>query len=284
MKQAICAIVAVAGLFFAQAANAQDKKEEKKDEKKKKTALMISNNGLSIERTDSTGVKEKEQKQWSTYTNFDIGVNMLQDNTNYNDPAVKSYLNVPASKQNSNLFKLRQSKSININIYPYLKSFRALKTAGQKIYITTGIGMQIYNFRYEDNISYTRNPSTIVMDTLSFSKNKVGIDYLNIPLMFTFKTRLHTNHSNPKKSTWLVYGAGITEGYNIASWTKQKSSEKGKVKMHDDFSFSNFNTCVTAEIGIENILKLYGSYQVTSLYSNGIDQHPICIGIRIGGI
>ncbi len=290
MKHTICAILAIAGLLTATNTNAQDAAKDGA-EKKKKTSLVISTNGISIESADSAGKATQADKKWTSHVNFDLGVILMQDNTNYNDPSVKSYLNVPANKQNVNLLQLT-GKSMNVNIYPFMRSYRALKTAGQRIYITSGLGMQIYNLRYENNITYTRNPATVTEDTISFKKDKLGIDYLNVPLMFTFKTRISNHPTNHKKDRWLVYGAGITAGWNWSTWAKQKSDERGKVKVHDNWNFSKtndfgiagFNSCITAEIGLDNLFKLYGSYQVTSLYNNGIEQHPVCIGIRFSGI
>ena len=148
----------------------------------------------------------------------------------------------------------------------------------QKINISTGLGFQLYNFRYENPITYTRNPNGVRLDTQSFKKDKLGMDYLNVPLMFTFKTRLH-------KDRWLVYGVGITAGYNIATWTKQEVG-KHKMKVHDDFGFSNFNSCLTAEIGRASGIRFYGSYQLTNMFASGtgMDQHPISFGIRFFAI
>ena len=117
----------------------------------------------------------------------------------------------------------------------------------------------------------------VVVDTIGFTKNQLGFTYLTVPLQFTFKTKL-------AEKAWLVYGAGISGGYRIASWTKQISAERGKDKNHDKFNFNDFNTCVTGEIGLDGYFRLYASYQLTSLHENALDQKPFCIGIRIGGI
>jgi hypothetical protein len=282
MKNTLCAVAAIAGLLFANSMYAQEKKDKWGD-KHSHDVLTISNKGITIVSNDSTGkpldtVKAEDKHRFtSSVAMVDLGMNMLMDNTNYTDPAVVAFLNVPTAMQNKSLFNLKPSKSINVNIYPWMIKCKALKTNGQRIYISSGIGLQLYNFRYEDQITYTRNPTGIKMDTVSFTKNKLGLDYLNVPLMFTFKTRL-------AKKTWLVYGAGITEGFRISSWTKQISGERGKVKVHDAFGLADFNTCVSAEIGIEGVFRLYATYQLTSLYENGLDQHPLCIGLRFSGI
>ena len=117
----------------------------------------------------------------------------------------------------------------------------------------------------------------VINDSVHFSKNKVALTYLSMPLMFNFKTKL-------AKKVWVVYGAGITAGYRIDSWTKQVSDEHGKEKNHDQFNFNNFNSCVTAEFGLEGYFRLYASYQLTALHEDVLDQHPYAIGVRFLGI
>lgn len=287
MKHTLCTTFAIAGLLFAQTSMAQTEAASDKKKNKKSHVLSISNKGITMETTDSTTKgkagkieskdKEKGGSFRATFSMLDLGVNMLNDNTNYSDPSVANFLNVPGAKKNENLFDLRPAKSINVNIYPIGVKFLALKTNNQRIYISTGIGLQIYNFRFEENISYKKNPNQIIMDTISFQKNKLAISYINIPLMLTGKTRLH-------KGTWLVYGAGITAGYRMTSVNKQISDERGKIKTRGNFDLADYNTCVTGEFGIEGVLRFFASYQLNSLYNNGIDQRPISVGVRISGI
>jgi hypothetical protein len=98
-----------------------------------------------------------------------------------------------------------------------------------------------------------------------------------MPLNLTAKTRI-------SKKTWLVYGAGVTGGYRISSLTKQRSNERGQQKNHDSFNFNDFNACVTGEIGISGVFRIYATYQVTALHNTALDQHPLCIGLRFGGV
>ncbi|MCF8449683.1 MAG: hypothetical protein K9G49_07395 [Taibaiella sp.] len=289
MKLRICAIAAIAGSLFANNVLAQETTAEGAGKKKHSKTLSISNRGIHLDNNTDTAFKSKtgkldkkdtDDKQGSfkaTFSMIDIGVNMLNDNTVYTTPSVMSYLAVPSAKQNEDLFNLRPSKSINVNITPIGVKFMALKTKKQRLYISTGLGLQIYNFRYEENLSYAKNPNRIIMDTIDFQKNKLAVSYVNIPLMVTAKTKLH-------KGTWLVYGAGVTAGYRMTSVNKQVSDERGKVKTRGNFGLADYNTCATAEFGVEGIIRFFASYQLTSLYDNGIDQRPISIGVRFGGI
>lgn len=291
MKLKLYAAMAVLGMFCAQNVIAQEDANKPERGKKKKT-LTISNQGIHVEsndggdsvtakagKLDTKNKKDKEKvgKLDLTYAMMDLGLNTFADNTNYADPSVVNYLNVPAANRNEQLFDLRNGKSINVNIYPLMVKMPIVKTRTQRLYISTGAGLQIYNYRYERPLTYTKDPNVIILDTISFKKNKLAINYVNIPLMLTAKTRLH-------KDTWLVYGAGVTAGYRLSSWNKQVSDERGKVKTRGNFDLADFNTCLTAEFGVEGIIRFYGSYQLTSIYDNGIDHRPISFGIKIGGI
>jgi len=283
MKRTIGTITMLAAVLLL--GNGVKAQEDDAPAKKKRT-LTISNRGIEIDASDSTAkakagkLEDKEDKPGKFRTRFamlDLGVNMLNDQTIYSDPTVVNYLNVPGSMRNENIFDLKPSKSINVNIYPLMVKFLAVKTHNQRIYLSTGLGFQVYNFRYEQNITYTKHPNGIVPDSIEFKKNKLAVNYLNVPLMLTGKTRLH-------KKTWLTYGAGITAGYRLSSWNKQVSDERGKTKVHGNFDLADYNVCLTGEFGFDGILRFYGSYQLTQMYDNGINQRPICIGIRIAGI
>lgn len=292
MKLKFCAIAAIAGSLFANVLYGQEKTGDQ-PKKKHQKSISISNRGIRVETLDSNSevarkgskvgvlndstTKHDEKRFSASFAMVDLGLNLLMDNTNYADPAVMSYLKVPANRRNKELFDLRRGKSVNVNIYPWMIKYRALKTHGQRIYVSSGIGLQLYNFRYDAPLTYTKNPSGIILDTIMFHKDKLALNYLNIPLMLTFKTRLY-------KDNWLVYGAGITEGLRIGSWNKQVSDERGKTKTRGSFGLADFNTCATAEFGLEGVFRVYASYQLTSLYENGIDQHPLCIGFKFSGI
>lgn len=287
MKHTLLTATIIAGLLMTQPATAQETNDSK--ETKKKRTLSISNKGIVFEQTcdtckeekkTDTTKKDKEEKAGkfrARFTMLDVGINMLNDATNYSDPKVQTYLKgVPAGQRDASIFDLK-TKSVNVNIYPLMVKFLAVKTHGQRLYISSGIGFQVYNFRYENNISYTKSPNGIYLDSINFDKNKLAVNYLNVPLMLTGKTRLH-------KKTWLTYGAGITAGYRVSSWNKQISDERGKTKTHGNFDLTDYNACVTGEFGVDGIIRFYGSYQLTPLYENGINQRPICIGVRILGI
>ncbi len=270
-------LIPVLSLLIAYKAEAQEK--EKKP--RKTYSISISNKGLAV--NDDKKEKKEEKDFEMDYFQIDLGFNMLRDNTDYTSAAAQKFVQISPSALGGNapdksVFDLRTGKSINVNLWPVMTKIRLVNGGGQKIYMYSGVGLQIYNFRFLKDISYRNDPvPRVVMDTIDFSKNKLGVSYLSVPLGFTFKTKL-------ADKAWLVYGFGVTGGYRISTWTKQKSDERGKDKDHDKYNFNDFNGCLTGEFGIDGYFRLYASYQVTPLHENALDQHPLSIGFRFGGI
>jgi hypothetical protein len=245
--------------------------------KKDGNYLSVGSQGIKVssKRLDSINETKKVRVHFLT---LDLGINALHDQTNYSSPGAQQYLQVGADKKNGNLFSLRQGKSINVNIWPVLLDFRLLKSRNQKISLYTGAGLQLYNFKFNKDISYLNETSPMVIeDSIKFSKNKLAFAYVSIPLMLNFKTRLANKF-------WVTYGVGVIGGYCFDSWTKQISDERGKQKNHDQFNFQKFNLNLSGEIGINGYIRFYGTYQVTNMYQNALSQNPYCIGIRFFGI
>ncbi len=174
---------------------------------------------------------------------------------------------------------LRQGKSINVNIWPVLMNIKLLQRKSQKISLYTGAGLQLYNFKFNKDISFINETTPkVIEDNVQFSKNKLAFAYASIPLMVNFKTRMGGSN------LWLTYGFGAIGGYCFDSWTKQISDERGKQKNHDEFNFQKFNLNLSGEIGIDNYIRFYATYQVTNMFKDALTQNPYCIGIRFFGI
>lgn len=223
--------------------------------------------------------KDSSNKKFDVYVGIvDVGINALRDKTDYSSAAAQSFLHVPNDLKNENLFSMKVAKSVNVNVYPIMLKYRMVKTKAQRLYASVGLGLQVYNFRFSKPVTYQNETSPmIVMDSIQFSKNKIAVTYLSMPLMITSKTRM-------AKDLWLVYGVGVSGGFRINSLQKQISDERGKQKNRDQFNFNNFNACVNAELGIDGYVRLFASYQLTNLYENSLEQYPYSIGIRFLGI
>lgn len=223
--------------------------------------------------------QDSSNKKWDVYVGIvDVGINNLRDKTDYTSAAAQGFLQVPDNLKNENLFSLRVAKSVNVNVYPVMLKYRMVKTKAQRLYASVGLGFQVYNFRFGKPITYRNEIMPMVMmDSIQFSKNKIAVTYLSMPLMITAKTRM-------AKDLWLVYGVGVSGGFRINSMQKQISDERGKQKNRDQFNFNNFNACINAELGIDGYVRLFAGYQLTNLYAHSLEQYPYTIGIRFLGI
>ncbi len=253
--------------------------------RKRKVTVTIGTDGIAVKRrkTDivlSDSVQERPKPRLDIdFGMLDLGFNRLDDRTpdgfritNVNDPTGRF--------AHDEVFKLREGKSINVNVWILKGSLRLSESRRQKWYITSGLGLQMYNFRFENPYQYTKSspvyPTLIDSSRQHFQKNKLGFTYGSIPLGLLGKTRIGNE--------WLVYGGGVMGGLRLASWTKLKTDAFGKEKAHDAFDFRNFNAAVYAEIGVDDIVRLYGTYQLTPLQKSGIEQYPFAIGVRFLGI
>jgi hypothetical protein len=252
---------------------------------KGKHTLSVGSGGICYENGKPDSMLRPFEVQFGM---LDLGINSLIDNTDYSNPpfnptfaASNDFLRVDAAHHNADLFSLRQSKSVNVNIYPVMLKMRLRSTARQRFSLATGLGLQFYNFRFTKPITYHADPTPYVaLDTVAFSKNKLALDYLMIPLMLNGKTKLGTTGH----SSWLTYGVGVSAGYLLSSRTKQISDERGKEKNHDPFNLRKTNFCINGELGLDGYIRLYASYQLTSLHKDNLDQHPFSIGVRFLGL
>ncbi len=236
--------------------------------------LSIGSNGVRVA-NKKQNIKREKSRFETNWGLMDLGLNFLHDKTVYGagNPMTDKY------GVQEDWFDLRNGRSWNVNIYPVMANFKAVRQKNFKMNIYAGIGLQIYNFRYKTSVTHHSDPKDLMTNDVNFkfSKNKLSQNFLTVPLMVNF------NHRIDKKN-WLTYGFGASVGYNLNTWTKQQSSQFGKVKNHDLYNFEEFNVNLIGEIGIGD-LRFFGSYQLTNMYKNtGLVQHPVSFGIRFGQI
>jgi hypothetical protein len=247
---------------------------KKKDGGKAKEVTIIDNDdstATDVKKTVKFERKKKNEKVSTNWFGLDLGFNNYTDNTNY--ASVGSYLHAAGTqgRPNASDFKLRTGKSIGANIWIIKQKFNIVKNYWG---IKYGLGIEHSNFRYDANISFKKgNPDHIIRDSVDFSKNKLGINYLSVPLEFYF---------NPDGKKLFSFSAGITAGYKLNSFNKQKSGSRGKDKNRGEFELNPFKLAVTGDIGFKG-LRLYGSYGLTNLFdkSSGMDFQPYTIGLRL---
>ncbi len=224
------------------------------------------------------GKSDEKRKNNNVSTNWwimDLGFTNLTDNTNYTTAQAGSYLrtlNTNAGSVTQNSMRLNAGKSSNVNLWIFMQKMNVSKHI---LNLKYGLGLEMYNFRYDRSVSYRKDPAPFVFnDTISFSKNKLYAGYITAPLMINIDTR-------PGKKNGLTFSAGVSAGYLIASRNKQVSNERGKVKYKGDFDLEPFRLAAIGEVGLGPI-RLYGSYSLNKLHrtSTGLDQTPFAFGVR----
>jgi hypothetical protein len=201
---------------------------------------------------------------------FDLGFANWRDQTAYGSPEANAYLHADqGSEFTSADLNLKNSKTSNVNIWLFMQK---LNIINHVLNLKYGIGLEMYNWRYETNITYHKNPAYIYRDTISFSKNKLATDYVTIPFMVNI-------NPFPHKRQGLSFSVGVSAGYLYNSRNKQVSDARGKQKLHGDFDLDPWRIAYVGEIGLGPV-RVYGSYSINNLYQHGVTQYPYAVGLR----
>ena len=201
----------------------------------------------------------------------DLGFTNYNDKTNYSGATAQAF----APGGNSNWFNLKNNKSVDVNIWLFMQRLNMVKHV---VNLKYGLGVELNNYRYQDNIKYTTNPATqatvVIQDTTSYSKNKLAADYVTVPVMINF-------NFTPNLREGFGISVGISAGYLYSSRQKTISGVYGKHKTFDDFDLNPWKLSWIAEAQLGPVI-LYGSLATKSMFNNqGLDQTPYTFGIRL---
>jgi len=242
----------------------------------KKDKKAVEENGstninISINPGDKTYYKKKHSAISTNWLILDLGFANLRDKTEYGSVAANNYLHAnggaPFTKDD---LKLNTGKSSNVNLWFFMQK---LNLTHQVVNLKYGLGLEMYNYRYDNNISYNKNPAYIFRDSVDFSKNKLYVGYITVPLMINI-------NATPGKRNGFSFSAGVSAGYRIGSKNKQVSDERGKQKIRGDFDLNPWRFAYVAEMGIGPV-RIYGSYSINALHQEGLVQYPYVFGLRL---
>jgi hypothetical protein len=201
----------------------------------------------------------------------DLGFTNYNDKTNYASASAQAF----APGGNSNWFNLKNNKSVDVNIWVFMQRLNLVKHV---VNLKYGLGIELNNYRYQDNIKYLTDPATqatyVIQDSVSFSKNKLAADYVTVPVMINF-------NFTPTRREGFGISVGVSAGYLYSSRQKTISDEFGKKKTFDDFDLNPWKISWIAEAQLGPVI-LYGSLATKSMFnSQGLDQTPYTFGIRL---
>ena len=196
----------------------------------------------------------------------DLGFSNFNDKTDYASAAAQAF--APGSADN--WFHPKTNKSVNVNILIFMQRLNMIKHV---VNLKYGFGVELNNYRYRDNIRYLTDPTKVIMDSVSYSKNKLAADYITVPLMLNF-------NFTPNLQDGFGFSIGASAGYLYSARQKLISSESGKQKTHDDLDLRPWKISWIAELQLGPV-KLYGSYATQSMFKKGLNQVPYTVGIRL---
>ncbi len=211
----------------------------------------------------------------TSFLHIDFGASNYNDQTDYTSASAREYARAirPGEADYTSSDLRLMTKSINFNLW--LVKQRYGITRDSKLQARWGLMLETNNYRYDVPNSYNNASRPFMFrDSVTFSKNKLAMDYLTVPLMLGF-------NSKPNQDNGFAISAGVSIGYLYSSRNKQVSSERGKEKNRGNFDVEPFKFQYVAEVGI-GAVRLYGAYSPQSIYKRGLDIRPFNVGLRLG--
>ena len=165
---------------------------------------------------------------------FDFGFSSYSDKTNYASIAAQAY----APGSNETWFDLKDGKSRNVNVWFFMQKLNVIKHV---VNLKYGLGLELNNYHYKRPIRYDANPPAVPNAPVvsldgtagrTYKKNKLAADYLTVPMM------LNLNFT-PKRKKGFGFSAGVSVGYLYSARNKTNTSDEGKKKAKDDFTWRN---------------------------------------------
>jgi hypothetical protein len=177
----------------------------------------------------------------------------------------------------SGSLELNHLKSSNVNLWFVQQRVKLIKNFASLQY---GVGFEMFNFRFEKNISFRDEVvGKIKYDNINFSKNKLFVKYLTVPVKLNFNL-------TPGARKPLHASLGMSAGYLLKARNKQISAERGKEKYEGTFNLNNWRIATIGELGFGDFT-IYGSYSHTNLFDENqsiLNMAPIAIGIKLSDL
>jgi len=234
----------------------------------KKTRIEINNTPKKL--------KNIETNWWILdlgFANFiDKSPNLMWLAANPNSPSIYP-ITYPGPLMSPENFSLINRKSTNVNIWVVSQKLNLYQ---HKINLKYGLGVEMFNFRFNKSISFREDiVSNVKYDVIPFTKNKLLVKYLTVPVQINFSP-------NPYNKKAFYASIGMSAGYLWNAKNKQISGERGKEKFRGNFNLNDWRIATIGELGIGS-LRLYGSFANTNLFDINqriLDMQPFAVGLR----
>lgn len=244
--------------------------QKEEGEREDTTVINMGNKRIVIYSSEDVKVDIKDRDDAGDvdghWAGIDMGVNVLmneQFSTSF--PDNKFLENDPAKSWN-----------VNLNFAEHTFDF-----ANKHVGITTGLGFSYSQFGLKDNYVLNNSADTLTafMDTTrNYSKNKLRVSYLTVPLLLEFNTSKYN-----EKNVYL--SVGVVGGVRIGSSTKRKAEfdgSKKKTKIKDTYGINAFKLDAIARLGYRD-WGVYASLNMVPLFEKGQTEnvYPLSFGLSL---
>lgn len=196
------------------------------------------------------------------------------------DYGLSSYLHKGKMNLPTELNALEQKLlgSSNWNLHLIQQRVRLQKEG--KVNLVYGATLEFNKYKFSNNttLQKDRDQVTFVDQMEDLKKNTLSATYLEVPLMINFRSKPNKNGNR------FDMKLGGYAGVLLASKTRVKTEEAGKIKVRDDFNLNRVKYGLIARAGYSNF-NFYVNYSLSSLFKKeeqGIyDVQPISFGISI---
>lgn len=237
------------------------------------TKVTIGANELEVDDDGNVDFKRNRKERFDGHWGgFDLGVNgYVNNDMKFDLPLEYEFLD------------LRMEKSINVSVNFYEQNFNLISN---KLGITTGLGLEWNNYRFDNNVEIVRNSEGFIdgvllsEDGINYLKSKMVVNYLNLPILLEYQTNRFS-----KKNSFHI-GGGLLTGLRIGSHTKMVfddgSKEKDKNNDSKGYDINPFKFDLMARVGWGKI-NLYANYSLSTLFKDnrGPELYPFAVGISL---
>jgi hypothetical protein len=227
------------------------------------------NSGRGASDTSEYRIRRRKSEEPSNISTnwwiFDIGFSNYSDKSNYTTALSSGFVGTGVGKDQ---MKLRTGASRNVNVWFFMQK---LNMASHVLNLKYGLGLELNNYFFDDNIVFTKKPTKISLSATDIKKAKLAADYLTVPVMLNF-------NFTPRRDDGFGFSAGISGGFLYSSRYKMK--EDGDVKrVKNNFDLEKFKLSYIGELSLGPV-RFYGSVAMKNMWEKGLDMTPYNFGFR----
>ncbi len=222
----------------------------------------------STAKTNSHRPRKNSKKVSPHWSGIDIGLNGIS--------TTPKSVTLPVGYD---FLELNENKSVCVGLN--MPQFNT-RLIGNYVWFVSGLGINWNNYRFAREISLVPNSDSLraTYDGISYTKNKLTVSYLTMPLMLEF-------FDSQYKKNAVHLETGVILGYKIGSHTKQVytiDKQEYRNKVFNDYNLNPLRCDFTVRFGFRSF-NLFANYAITSLFKTGKapDMHSYSVGLSVIG-